>query len=435
MKKSILIVLSILVVSCGKNKNVIRLLEDVNNRTEKGDIDKMVIRSFRVDDSTGEVIKEDLRETQVYEFENHLLKNFTKNDGQNNPVEKITYSYGADNELIRQNKFTYVQWGDYKGECKLMEYRVYKYSNKKLIEMSIFGASGEVTGKEDYKYDEKDNLIEKSKSDTEGRVMKTTITWKENNQVEINTYNKEDGKFILIGKRLQTYDDEGNLKESINHFRYTESGLEYGGKILYGYDKDNNLTDEKSFERDNTLGHHIENKYKDVDDKGNWLKNTVYEDGRANMLIERVIEYAGGAEKLREDARTDVTGEPTNITPAKPSSGMPAQPQKNDKGVMSGREIELLLTGSGFLKAEALFGYYDDLEVNGFGSLGCALYNNKAIDADGTIKHVVLVIRFDEKLSLNWKPKATIDKVFIVSDGQGFHFGLTPMKVNNGKLQ
>lgn len=119
----------------------------------------------------------------------------------------------------------------------------------------------------------------------------------------------------------------------------------------------------------------------------------------------------------------------STLTPVTEASTENVSTETDD--LMGERELSIALTGSGYKKAELLFGYYDDLSSSSSSYITCVLYRNKARSLQGEVANIVLVVRFIDMFDWN---TATITKVYVLPEGGKCHCGLTPMKIKDGKL-
>ena len=176
----------------------------------------------------------------------------------------------------------------------------YEYDNKNLrIERRDFSEYEAVPVTEKsplmhrivYKYDEEGNLIQSEGFNEEGAQYFYKYKYFDNeNKMEQMLY-------LINGKRIEgdiyKYDDIGNVIEKSNY--KTEGLLET--KSSYKFNDDGNLIEElyENFEnyiRYGDVKRKIQKfKYEKFDSENNWLKQIVFEDGKALEISERTIKY------------------------------------------------------------------------------------------------------------------------------------------------
>ena len=151
----------------------------------KGCVKQLTIKTFRAHIESGTPVKDDLWSTAVIEFslEGKLLQveriGESKNTYTYTKTQKITNCFSADNNLTSRIVTTYTKWG----------------AIKRIV---YYNASGTETGRVDYTYDAKRQLVER---------LHQTIS---------DPYTREEGiQFDAVGHeiRCERYDKENRLRE------------------------------------------------------------------------------------------------------------------------------------------------------------------------------------------------------------------------------
>ncbi|MFH1004720.1 MAG: hypothetical protein V1781_04395 [Bacteroidota bacterium] len=168
-----------------------------------------------------------------------------------------------------------------------------------------------------YKYDEKENLIEKNECKSDGTLnMKWIYKYDEKeNRIEKNEYESDE---ILNRKYIYKYDEKGNISEEKGNiseeircvsdknsystkwtYKYDEKGniseeseYESDGKLnrTHKYDEKRNLIEETYYKSDGTLFVKWTHKY-ECDEKNNCIRQIDYENKIPQYILEREIKY------------------------------------------------------------------------------------------------------------------------------------------------
>jgi YD repeat-containing protein len=184
MKKLILLLLFIPLVSCDKKNSLSEL--NLNGKV------KSVVTSYYE-------AEEKFRDIEKGELEYSIEQEFN-DDG--NIVEGN--SYNKEGELTSKSKFKYDDDGN-------------------LIEETIYDKEGELTYKWEYEYDDDGNLIESNRYNKEGELnFKLKFKYDDGNLIEEKQYNEE-GE--LTDKWEFKYDDDGN-QIKVKHTDYSSDTKE-----------------------------------------------------------------------------------------------------------------------------------------------------------------------------------------------------------------
>ena len=169
------------------------------------------------------------------------------------------------------------------------------FAENKIENEYVYGLTESEWGLFHYKYDDKNNIIERYPK-TSGSFSLYTEKYKYNevgNLIERNTTSRSLPVQIISSK----YDDTGNLIEDfcynglIGKMIYNEEKYQnYDSKWSYQYDDKRNLIKEVFYSRRNNIK--IEKKYKYIMfGKKNWLKKIEFKDNKEHIIFERNIEY------------------------------------------------------------------------------------------------------------------------------------------------
>ncbi|MFL9845110.1 RHS repeat domain-containing protein [Flavobacterium rhizosphaerae] len=194
---------------------------------------------------------------------------------QNNPTDKIKYTYDNQGNLVKEEQYLNSEYVQVK--------TVYKYdeANKKIVESQY--SKDSLVYNMSYKYDG-DNVIEKKATAPDGTIQYSQeFTYDNKGNVLTQTiYDSFDNSTLTD---TYVYDDAGNK---------AKWSVEKNGKkeadVFYEYDKEKNMTSAKAL---NGEGASIENrKYTfEYDDKGNWVKKTIFIGETPKFVIKRDIVY------------------------------------------------------------------------------------------------------------------------------------------------
>lgn len=195
---------------------------------------------------------------------------------QDNPVDRITYSYDKEGNLINEDI--------YSGTENIVVRNVYEYNkdNKKVSEVRydkdslvIFSTSFEYDG---------DNLLMKEVKDGKGKTeYLQKMEYTDNNKV-----------------KYKTVTDNFDNSQTTEQFKYDEKGNKILWQVTkneepymevnYSYDDHNNMT---GFSVTNKINDETEKRaytYK-YDEKGNWIEKVIAIDGSPRFIEKREISY------------------------------------------------------------------------------------------------------------------------------------------------
>ena len=222
-------------------------------------------------------------------------------------IEKFGEVYKDESNILTGFNISYISKFNRKGyetESKMYSdvnafYLIikYEYDNKNLrIERRDFSEYEDlpVTEKSPlvhrivYKYDEEGKLIQSEGFDEEGPQYFYKYKYFDNeNKMEQMLY-------LINGKRISgeiyKYDNDGKVLEKSNY--KTEGLLET--KSSYKYNDNGNLIEElyENYIRHGDVKRKIQKfKYEKFDSENNWLKQIIFEDGKALEITERTIKY------------------------------------------------------------------------------------------------------------------------------------------------
>ncbi|GGE38246.1 hypothetical protein [Psychroflexus planctonicus] len=342
MKKhvvSLLFFSFVFTMGCGSTQSI--KTSDVANFNLKGSVKSIKSQSYYAKDSAGYVIKSSkgvgfgdfaYKDVAVkFNPEGSILNKATLGrNGQAESETRITYNQNAEivteasynsGSLEKTREFSYATNGKLGIEkttypnTNSFYLRTYKYNNKGNV---IEEAYLEITDKDTL-------LINKSKSthkyNKQGiKILSLTESDEEQRQL---TYN-EKGQLItdevikgfenmILPKHTYAYNEQGLLvKESdyyannefafANHFTYNKDGMliekgsstelngEYKKEKEMRYNKLNQIIEQKSFDENGNVTETIRLVYEN-DEKGNWIKRTVFTDNEPSNIVERIITY------------------------------------------------------------------------------------------------------------------------------------------------
>lgn len=217
----------------------------------------------------------------------------------------LVFSYNDNGNLYEDND--YVNGSIYKGFSELNHKRLYKYDdNGNQAEVDEYDPDGSLNQKVIYRYDQRGNRTERDNYLKNGRLWRRSIFSFDDHdlQTECAKYNADSQ---LVEHYSYSYDTAGNrimeqhvimrsrnaeadkrtgitltpqnperLTDYIKTFVYNDSGLLVG-------ETDNLSNFPYPFSTSYMYGN--------FDANGNWLKQTIIQEGRPTSITERVIEY------------------------------------------------------------------------------------------------------------------------------------------------
>lgn len=155
----------------------------------------------------------------------------------------------------------------------------------KLVDISYFDENDKLSGKI-VSVMEGGKVVEEIYYKEDGQLdTRTTINYLSKSEIEFEAFDKE-GKKVRNGKTIL---ENGKIKEQTLIF-YEDSKVRDELTILFGYDKDGNMSTMKRLSKDRdtyvTLFEYLE-----FDKQGNWTKRIGYENGNLKDIYIRDIEY------------------------------------------------------------------------------------------------------------------------------------------------
>ena len=184
------------------------------------------------------------RTTYGYDANNNLIEYIDYNSDGSVKV-KITYGYDSSNNLIEQV--------DYNTNGTVSSRITYSYdSNNNQTEQIIYYSDGSVMFRSTYRYDSNSNLIEEINYNPDGSV-RTRITYRydSSRNVTEEIHYASDGSVMF--KTAYSYDGNSNLtKRSVYDFFDVLMS-----KTTFSYDLSNNMTEEIGYRADGAVNYRI----------------------------------------------------------------------------------------------------------------------------------------------------------------------------------
>ncbi len=250
MKKYFYLVISVLLISCGKNTPI----SDLQQEKWNGKIKTITTSTFFYDSTKAAPHLGKLINKSIREF--------------NTEGNEISYTYINEEdevESIRKSSFNEEKIKtESKGkdeEGNLLYTTTYKYDKKhNLIEISTTEHITNSATKQINLFDEKNNLI-------------SSTVYKENNEINFMATNKYDSLNQLTEEKIYLAD----------------STLDY--RAINDFDNKGRLVKNSGFAKDNTKLWELKYDYKIYDKEGNWLLKDIYRDNRLIKVEQVQIEY------------------------------------------------------------------------------------------------------------------------------------------------
>jgi len=192
-----------------------------------------------------------------------------------------------------------------------------KYEKNNIIEKNGYNSDGQISSKTELEYDQKGNIIKKTKYPVikifwKGKRIKYETTFKYNkngNKIEENRFNSDNTlgtkvKFKYNEKgdviEVNEYNSDGSLRVK-KRFTYTISGnieeeIAYKPdgdlfwKNVYKYNKNNDYSEYLIFNNKDILDSKITYEYQ-YDNHNNWIKKIEFSNEKPDVIVEREIEY------------------------------------------------------------------------------------------------------------------------------------------------
>jgi hypothetical protein len=250
MRKYLYLVISVLLISCGKNTSI----SDLQQEKWNGKIKTITISTFFYDSTKaaphlGKLINKSIREFNTEG--NEISYTYINEEDE---VESIRKSSFNEEKIKTESK------GKDK-EGNLLYTTTYKYDKKhNLIEISTTEHITNSVTKQINLFDEKNNLI------------RSTV-YKENNEINFMATNKYDSLNQLTEEKIYLAD----------------STLDY--RAVNNYDDKGRIIKNVGFAKDNSRLWEIKYDYKIYDKEGNWLLKEVYRDNILIKVEQVQIEY------------------------------------------------------------------------------------------------------------------------------------------------
>jgi hypothetical protein len=250
MKKYFYLVISVLLISCGKNTPI----SDLQQEKWNGKIKTITISTFFYDSTKaaphlGKLINKSIREFNTYG--NEISNTFINEEDEVESIRNISFN----EEKIK----TESKGKDEEGN--LLYTTTYKYDKKhNLIEISTTEHITNSVTKQINLFDEKNNLI-------------SSTVYKENNEINFMATNKYDSLNQLTEEKIYLAD----------------STLDY--RADNRFDEKGRMISNTGFAKDSSQLWQIRYDYKVFDKEENWLLRNIYRD-RVLIKVEQVqIEY------------------------------------------------------------------------------------------------------------------------------------------------
>jgi hypothetical protein len=268
-----------------------KIKNDLTELKLKGKVKTLTETGFWAIDKFGEIQNGDIIEKNTLIFNEKgiiIEKKWNKQKGWGIESED-KYKYDDKGNLIEVNKFN--------TEGKFCHKWMYKYDDKgNKIYKEEYYDTGSLANKFMYKYDDKGNEIEMDDlayNCSHPNYAKYIYKCDEKgNQIE--EYDYDQGKQEWYHKYTFEYDNKGN-KIEINYYSYTISGGWLNEKDTCMYDDNSNKIEiDKTFYSPggSILNNKDTCKYKhDYDKTGNWTKETEFKNDNPQIITEREITY------------------------------------------------------------------------------------------------------------------------------------------------
>lgn len=279
---TVLIVLSVLIL-CACNSNGTTYNNDLMKMNLNGKVKSLTKLGYHVVEENGVMIKGNKYEGRFQEI---YLFNKEGNVTETKQIE-------SNGDLYNRHLFTYntkgilieSEWHSEFGKETVSEY---KYDNREnLIEWKINNVEGNRSQRYIYKYDDKANQIESNWYSTDSTLTIKSISVYDDkgNKIVENYFNS---KGELDDKSTYKYDDKGDIIES----KLYELNSNTVYKFKYEFDGIGNVirTDKiKVNENDKLIRKSFETFTYDFNN--NWIEHIVYENEIPELIEERIIEY------------------------------------------------------------------------------------------------------------------------------------------------
>lgn len=294
------IVLIVIVQSCGRSESK----TDVEKFDLHGKVKRIIIEYHTFSEKFGEIqigprcVLEEYYD-RTFRKDGDIQEEFQyNNDGE----IAFKYIYKRNETRTECVRNTYDSNGDF------YDKRVDEYdSNGEIIKESYFDPTGQISSYKTYKYDNLNQLVEEQSYDEYGMYKEGTMyKYDENrNKTEELFFHSNEAKDKYNYQRTEfKYNSDGKLVEEKN----LNSDSETLSVITYSYNSSTQISEreEVNINRSNQLSAENRNFYekifairgkinKDIftkyDQKGNWIEQERYKDGKPDFVILRSIEY------------------------------------------------------------------------------------------------------------------------------------------------
>lgn len=213
----------------------------------------------------------------------------------------VTYFFNKKGNIVRVE--------NYRENNKLDSKEVFEYKNDKISKHNLLNNTGIIGKKTLFDYDSNGNLASQKKYNSQDKLQYDT-SYLYNQKGQLTTQQKLIPSINYTMKEDYTYDDFNNLivrkktarigttKET---FRYNSDGLpikksEYNAMgelfsvIDYEYNKQNDKTSLKKYDANNSLNYYESYEYV-YDANGNWTEKNSFEKGKKVSQEKRTISY------------------------------------------------------------------------------------------------------------------------------------------------
>ncbi len=210
-------------------------------------------------------------------------KNLTEKksyNGQDNPTDRITYTYDKYGNLKVENTYLNTEY--------IQVRNLYEYDSQNRMIAQTRYSKDELIYKTTYLYDGK-NIVKKETISAKGvtEYSEKNCYDKAGHLLERYTQDSYDKSMM---HDIYKYDSIGNLTS----WTLTRNNIPET-QVLYKYDSHNNAIEVKTSNGKGETVDSREYSY-DHDDKGNWTKKTVSVNGKPSFIAERKITYFAGAD-------------------------------------------------------------------------------------------------------------------------------------------
>ncbi|MFI1770285.1 hypothetical protein [Thalassobellus citreus] len=218
---------------------------------------------------------------------NNLIIEKQRLDWDNSVFEKIIFVRSP----VGKNIETIVYDAHSKLKSKAKEYYD---ENDYLVKTCFFNSNDSLDMEFTFEYDLNGNRVKSSTYDAQdGDLFSQNINSydKNNNLIESEIFSSINSNLTLINKTIYKYDEKSQIIEELSF----DTSLNIEEKKLFEYDKFGSVLEICTYNSEFELIKKIKNKY-DYDEKGNWIKCTVFIEKELGQLhpiyiVERGINY------------------------------------------------------------------------------------------------------------------------------------------------